>query len=116
VTYTCNVPRLVCYREPLDACGQPIPTVAVPTAPAAVGVAPAAVGMVPAVVPPQEPTPAKPLPSAEVKPELGPETAAPRPLDAEEKPPVKEEAPMKAVPPPAKNPAPQSQVYPSKNS
>ena len=24
VTYTCNVSKLVCYREPLDACGNPI--------------------------------------------------------------------------------------------
>ena len=46
VTYTCNVPRLVCYRVPLDACGQPIAAVSPGAAPATV-MAPPAIGMAP---------------------------------------------------------------------
>jgi hypothetical protein len=105
VTYTCNVPRLVCYRVPLDACGEPISAVSTPPT-----------GVAPAMASPQQPTPAKKTLSADVKPELGPEVAAPRPVDADEKPPVKEAAPLKPVPPPAKSPVPQSQPYPSKST
>ena len=115
VTYTCNVPRLVCYRVPLDACGEPI--AAVPgTARRRSAWRRQPCRAACRAVPPQQPTPAKKPPSADVKPELGPEAATPRPVDADEKSPVKEAAPMKPVPPPAKSPAPQSQVYPSKTT
>ena len=102
VTYTCNVPRLVCYRVPLDACGEPIS--AVSTVPAGS-----------AMAPPQQPTPAKKTPSADVQPELGPEAAAPRPVDAEEKPPVKEAAPEAGEPTGEESCAP-SEPYPSKST
>jgi hypothetical protein len=93
VTYTCNVPRLVCYRVPLDACGNPISE--------------AATG---AIAPQPQPTPAKPAPNAEVKPTLGPDAVAPRPIDSDPKQPTVDTPPMKAVP------APQSQVYPQKSN
>jgi hypothetical protein len=89
VTYTCNVPRMVCYRVPLDACGNPIEA------------------SQPTTTQPQEPTPAKKMPSAEEKPSLGSEAASPRPLDAEEKQPSNELGPMKPVPPPG------SRAYPT---
>jgi hypothetical protein len=94
VTYTCNVPRLVCYRVPLDACGNPISEGSMSVA------APAEAHL-------QQPTPAKKATGADVKPELGPSTTAPRPIDADEK-------PMKAVPQPASPAAPS--VYPSKRT
>ena len=73
-TYTCNVPRLVCYRVPLDACGEPIVESPAPAASA---------GTI--AVPSPQPTPAKKPAGGDVKPELGPDVGAPRPLDGEEK-------------------------------
>jgi YTV len=100
VTYTYSVPRVVCYRVPLDACGNPI-----------VGYS----GETAAPTKPQEPTPAKKPGNADVKPELGSDAAAPRPIDAEEKPPVKE-GPMKTVPP-MNTPAPEKgSVYGGKST
>ena len=89
VTYTYNVPRVVCYRVPLDACGKPMARV---------------VGgerrrqcercRAEPVQPHARPTPAKKAAGADVKPELGPDAATPQPVDAEEKQPAKEAAPM----------------------
>jgi len=81
VTYTYNVPRVVCYRVPLDACGNPIVGYSGETAPTK----------------PRTPTPAKRPSGADAKPDLGPDAAAPRPVEDEEKPPMKE-GPMKDVP------------------
>lgn len=80
VTYTYNVPRVVCYREPIGPCGEPL-SVSAPES----GVSTSA-----PVVSPSNPTPAKPKNestaaadsfSTEQKPSLGPDTAAPQPLD-----------------------------------
>ena len=98
VTYTCNVPRLVCYRVPLDACGRPISENYV----------------APAMTQPQQPTPATSAADADVKPALGSDAAAPQPVDADQQPPATR--PLKEVPPPAKDPAPQSMEYPSNNT
>ena len=99
VTYTCNTPRLVCYRVPLDACGQPIYESS--TAPAQM----------------QQPTPAKSATGADVQPSLGSDAAAPQPVeDADQQAPTMESPPLKAVPPPAEDTAPQSIPYPSKST
>jgi hypothetical protein len=95
VTYTYNVSRLVCYRVPLDSCGEPL------TGPALEMGAPAVPGavVVPGPLPAtREPTPARRSDGANVKPELGPD-AAPRPTEAEDNPSVREPAPMKTIPP-----------------
>jgi hypothetical protein len=98
VTYTCNVPRLVCMRVPLDACGEPMGE------------------STPAVMQPQQPTPAEKAVDAGAKPELGLDAVAPQPLDVAPKQPANEPAPLRAVPPPTKSPAPSPAVYPSKST
>ena len=126
VTYTYNVPRLVCYRVPLDDCGNPISE----SAPALSAPAPSATTnhVIPSL---PEPTPAR-KPAAEVKPSLSPETPAVRPLEQprssgnketgkdtgkESRPTLEPMSPLEPVIiPPAKKPAPQSPVYPSKTT
>jgi hypothetical protein len=98
VTYTYNVPRVVCYRVPLDACGNPIVGYSTETAPAK----------------PQTPTPAKKRNAADEKPGLGPDAAAPRPIEDEDKPPMKE-GPMKDRPS-MKQPAREESIYGGKRT
>jgi hypothetical protein len=117
VTYTYNVPRVVCYRVPLDLCGEPIgAAVATPTGPTLV--VPGQPQQPTFVVPgqPQQPTMQQPTPAApaqkpsaaDVKPELPSSTAAPKPLESDQKQP-----PLKSVPS-MKTPAPTSdETYPS---
>jgi hypothetical protein len=91
VTYTYNVPHVVCYREPIGPCGEPLnvtaPETSIPTSTSTFGA--------------QKPTPAPPrkdnaadngASSAEEKPSISPDAAAPKPLDTET-------APLKEVPP-----------------
>jgi len=111
VTYTYNVSRLVCYRVPLDACGQPITGPALemggPAAPALAPVPDAVI--VPGAVPgPRQPTPARRPDGANVKPEIGSDAAAPKPIESEENPSVREPGPMKDI-----SPKGNSSPYPS---
>jgi len=98
VTYTYNVPRVVCYRVPLDACGNPIVGYSSQTSPTK----------------PRTPTPAKKPNAADEKPGLGPDAAAPRPIEDEDKPPMKE-GPMKDVPS-MKQPAREESIYGGKRT
>ena len=79
VTYTYSVPHVVCYREPIGPCGEPLII-----SPSATGVSTPA-----ATIESQKPTPAPPkkdtangASSTENAPESGPDTAAPKPSDS----------------------------------
>lgn len=105
VTYTYNVPRLVCYRIPLDACGEPIGQPATMAAPSSSAV----------MESPRQPTPVaptkQPSTSADVKPELGPQSAMPQPVEADD-----HRSPSGLAPvPPFKSEAPSSEAYAPKN-
>jgi hypothetical protein len=118
VTYTYNVARLVCYRVPLDSCGEPLTAPALEMGPPAVPGMPAPT-LVPGAAPATgQPTPARRPDGANRKPEIGSETAVPRPIDGEENPGPQEPAPLKKIEPPKDNSAPGEapSLYPSKST
>ena len=112
VTYSYNVGRLVCYRVPLDSCGEPL------VGPALGTVAPAAPGaiLVPGTAPAgPQPTPARRSDGANVKPEIPAD--APRPIDSQDDSSVRELGPLKKLPP-KESSAPDDRYppYPSKGT